>query len=182
MCLNNAKKITVPEEGIKCYKVAKVVRVEKPDDYGQTVMLESPYQRFKYRVGNTYTIQEQREVEIEDDPWVDGVKRVYGNAYHACANYEGVFRVLDNVQVQLFSDKEMAVLECTIPADSRYAYEGMFSNKKGYASSNLRIDRVVPTEELDAELQKCGLTRGGFWLIHFPKIETIKSNEKPEQD
>ena len=49
-------------------------------------------------------------------------------------------------------------------------------------SSNLRIDRVVPTEEVDDELQKHGLTRRQFFLIHFPKIETIKRNEKPEQD
>lgn len=182
MCLNNAKKITVPEEGIKCYKVAKVVHFEKPDDYGDTVMLESPYQHFKYRVGETYTIQAQRKPEIEDDPWNAGVKRVYGNAYHACADYEGVLRVLDNIEVQLFHEKDMAVLECTIPADSRYAYEGLFSNRKGYASSNLRIDRVVPPEELDVELEKHGLTRKRFWLINFPEIETIKRNEKPVQD
>lgn len=182
MCLSNIKKITVPEEGIKCYKVAKVVRFEKPDDYGDTVMLETPYQHFMYRVGETYTIQAQMEPEIEDDPWDAGFKRLYGNAYHACADYEGLFRVLDNVQAQLFSTRDMAVLECTIPADSRYVYEGLFSSKKGYASSNLRIDRIVPPEEVEEELQKCGLTRRLFSLINFPKIETIKRNEKPAQD
>lgn len=138
MCLRNAKKIE-PAGDITCYKVV-VPFVNKKD--GDRIDYSSPYQsRKKWVLGKMSTIGKRNHPEIyrmEDDKTMV----IYRGAYHSFVNK------LDAINFcKHYYATSLVVLECIIPKDSKYVYEGEFTTwtctYKSYASHKLKPIREV---------------------------------------
>ena len=150
MCLVSAVEIHHEEE-IKCYKFL----IHDP----KNSVLSSPYfSTTCWEFGKTKTAQPFNKKE---KPFIDSVdehgqiiRYVHGLAFHTYKNLEDAkkaakaFSDYYDVGCGAFKDYVIVVVECTIPRNSTFVYEGYAegigkTNHEGYASEKLTVDKFV---------------------------------------
>jgi hypothetical protein len=160
MCLNNPTRIkSIPKEGITCYKVVWI-------NYGPDGDREyrSPIMYYKFDIGETHHVRmkwlfdtDLRTYRTLRNP-VKTPKVIEGMAFHTLKNKEYAMAVALDMDVarQASFDNQPhhhTVLECVIPADSYYAFEGEFATRfigdkkptvfPSFASSDLKIIKEI---------------------------------------
>ena len=133
MCLNRAKEIT-PEE-LKVYKVFLIT---------DTGCLYSPYFSFRWGIegGDAEEIKHVGTVV----PEITGADSMYihGDSFHSFAWLKTA--ALEAIDLSFrYMGYKYCVASCTIPADTKFIYEGNYGGGPSYASESLKIDFVMYT-------------------------------------
>lgn len=123
MCLNKAVRIK-PEEDIVCYKL-----FYKRDSDNT---LYSLYRRSPYKLNNTKnTCAENPKIYCSGFSY-----HIEGNALHSFANYEDAKKYKSKYHKAI-------IVKCIIPKNSKYIYEGVFSDVKSYASQKIKPIEIL---------------------------------------
>ena len=126
MCLSNAKYIG-------CSKDFTVYKVFILSDE----CLHSPYYNYEWGHKN-----DLGKVVRLNTPWpfFSGYN-VHGNSFHSFKSMiKAELEAIWNSRSQSYT---LCVAECTIPADSKFLFEGKFGDAISYASECIRIDKIV---------------------------------------
>ena len=130
MCLVNAKKSKVKTD-VKAYKVLRLV-----SDY----KLHSPY--YYYFWGTRDRMDDIQHSGTDVPVAFGGRKTIYGDSFHTFESFKHAEMEAEDISNNrpgcLF-----CVVECTIPAETKYLYEGEYGFNKAYASESLRLDKII---------------------------------------
>ena len=164
MCLCNPIPVYRDGEDIKVYKVVKVLRhydIVTGEKFPYDAY-RSPYNQFGQ--GSLWKLDQTNAIE-EDSPkfitMFDGAKKIEWDAFHSFFHLKDAVKELKRWERSSecegrFAPREYAVLECVIPANTKYAYFGWFyQNDFGnpvpsYASQSLTPVKELSREELKA--------------------------------
>ena len=139
MCLWHAVRIK-SEEDIICYKL-----FYKRDSNN---ILYSLYRRSVYELNHIKNTRAENP-QIYCSEFL-GVKtyHIEGSALHSFANYEDAKKYKKECKYH-----KAIIVKCIIPKNSKYIYEGVFSDVKSYASQKLKpIEIIQENNESDTNL------------------------------
>ena len=135
MCLFDIKKIN-PKKNIICYKVCYFNRIKE--------CYNSVFMYYNYSLGKTIQIDNQEPFIYKNT--------ISKGAFHTFKRLSDAKRFAFTKQILLHfinaTDREVVILKCIIPKESKYIYEGkcmMMDNViwSSYASQQLYINSVI---------------------------------------
>lgn len=131
MCLTIAKEIHDRTEAIKCYKVL----------FKNADRFYSPFYDFEYRIGETYDAKGEQEITFYDD----GSIMIEGGFFHSAKD---LWSAAAAPWPSTNGPESLVIVECEIPTES-LCFKGSWLRTAGYASTKLKLNRVVPKKEIE---------------------------------
>ena len=140
MCLYQIRKIN-PEKNLICYKVC----------YRENNKYYSIYRNYEYKLKETIQIDlEKPTIYKAKENQPDSFEVINEGALHTFVNFQDAIIVASYFK---FLKKDIVILECNIPIESKYIYIGLFTTGSSritdkntfasYASQQLYIDSVI---------------------------------------